>query len=136
MCQLIVFLGIFSILTIVKAQTDNCPSIKCDNFINNCVYTGMIKPDLNSNGVPILAGEHDLTGISVMVGCYSGPDPVDGVFPKDLIVPPPYDGNFTFNIKKAGPKTQLLQITAEYDIVTSMEISFISKVTNLKAKYV
>ena len=104
----------------------------------------MIKPDLNSNGAPVLAGEHDLTGISVMVGCYTGPDlqdpPVDGVFPKDLIVPPPYDGNFTFNIKKAGPKTQLLQITAEYDIVTSMEISFISKVTNLKgrlkAKYV
>ena len=65
-------------------------------------------------------------------GCYLDDNTAsDGNFPTDLIVPPEYEGNFTFNIKREGPRTQLLQLTATYDIVTSMEISFVSKVTAL-----
>ena len=137
MSQLIRFLRLFSIFSLVQSQTDNCPVIKCDkdpSGQNGCIYTGMIKPDqLNTdNGAPILAGESERDAISVMVGCYLDDNTAsDGNFPTDLIVPPEYEGNFTFNIKREGPRTQLLQLTATYDIVTSMEISFVSKVTAL-----
>ena len=92
----------------------------------------MIKTDLTADGRPILSGESERDAISVLVGCYKNDGtPSDGNFPTDLQVPPEYEGNFTFNIRTKAPNTQLLQLKQDYDIVTSMEISFISKVTNL-----
>jgi len=113
----------------INAQTQ-CTKIVCDavpdptDFTSPCEYTGEIVPNQdNGNGEPILRGKTS-DGIEILVACTDDTSSQESTKNINLVIPEDFKGNFSINQKREEPKVQVIQVTPEYDIVSSVEISF------------
>ena len=85
------------------------------------------------NGEPILQSETGV-GIELLVACSDDAGTQGSVQTINLDIPESYRGNFSINTVKELPQVQVIQVKPEYDIVSSVEISFTMQVNSSTSK--
>jgi len=115
---------------IISTSAQQCTKIVCDAVPDSsdtsspCRYSGTIFPNQETgNGEPILQSETGV-GIEVLVACSDDAGTPESVQTINLDIPESYQGNFSINTVKELPQVQVIQVKPEYDIVSSVEISF------------